>query len=240
MSGTNEHDSSDASRYDDASSEDRLRAEVYSTLAGLFSAPPSPATLDYLQHSSFASGDGAPADSMAAAWRRVRESAAETTPNALDDEYHALFIGLGRGEVVPYGSWHLTGFLMEKPLSDLRDDLSAFGIERDSRQKDPEDHIAALCEAMALIIVDGDIAESGQRRFFARHIDSWADRFFAQLQSAGSARFYRAVGVFGARFLALERDFLSAESSSSSLSSRSPDPISPTGSDALASTRSMH
>jgi len=184
----------------------RVRAETYTLLAALLSAPPGRALLDALKDI------GAPVDESAesadAVWRPLRAAAAQATPEALEDEYHDLFIGLGRGEVVPFGSWHLTGFLMEQPLSDLRDDLKALGIEADAAQKDPEDHIAALCESMALLIRADDIDEARERRFFARHIEPWAGRFFAELRAAKSANFYRAVGALGGRFVEVEARYL--------------------------------
>jgi len=137
-------------------------------------------------------------------WRQLVAAARDASAEALEDEYHDLFIGLGRGEVVPFASWHLTGFLMERPLSDLRDDLKALGLTADAAQKDPEDHIAALCESMALIIRAEDVDAARERAFFARHLQPWAGRFFAELQSAKAARFYRAVGRLGQRFVDIE------------------------------------
>jgi len=137
-------------------------------------------------------------------WRQLVAAARDASAEALEDEYHDLFIGLGRGEVVPFASWHLTGFLMERPLSDLRDDLKALGLTADAAQKDPEDHIAALCESMALIIRAEDVDAARERAFFARHLQPWAAKFFAELQSAKAARFYRAVGALGQRFVDIE------------------------------------
>jgi len=137
-------------------------------------------------------------------WRQLVAAARDASAEALEDEYHDLFIGLGRGEVVPFASWHLTGFLMERPLSDLRDDLKALGLTADAAQKDPEDHIAALCESMALIIRAEDVDAAREQAFFARHLQPWAAKFFAELQSAKAARFYRAVGKLGQRFVDIE------------------------------------
>ena len=116
---------------------------------------------------------------------------------------------MGRGEVVPFGSWYLTGFLMEKPLALLRADLERFGIERQEGVPESEDHIAALCDAMALIIRSGEeIPFAAQQAFFAAHLEPWAGRFFEDLQAAPSANFYRAVGFFGASFIDVERQLL--------------------------------
>ena len=194
----------------------RVRADTYSILASLLSAPPTQDLLDLLDRietpppNSSANPNGE-SDDIGQAWHRIHLAAAQSDTASLDDEYHALFIGLGRGEVVPYGSWHLTGFLMEQPLSDLRDDLKSLGIESGEGQKDPEDHISAVCEAMALIIRADDIDEPRERRFFARHIHSWAGKFFAELEAAKSAQFYQSVGFLGRRFVEWENRYLSIQ-----------------------------
>ena len=189
-----------------ASEDGRLRAATYALLAALQSGPPSQDLIDSLYH--IAPPAGGDPGSMGQAWQRLRQAAAAAELEALDSEYHELYIGLGRGQVVPYGSWHITGFLMEKPLSELRDDLRALGIEAGEGVKDPEDHIAALCESMALIIGAEDIEAAWERRFFMRHLQPWAGKFFAELQNARSADFYRSVGFFGQRFVELENQYL--------------------------------
>ena len=87
-------------------------------------------------------------DAFALAWEGLRLAARQVTAEDADDEYHRLFIGLGSGELVPYGSWYQTGFLMERPLGALRGDLAALGFEREPGVYEPEDHVAALCEAL--------------------------------------------------------------------------------------------
>lgn len=186
-----------------------LRVVAYSILASMLGTPPTQDLLDYLAHIHPSSDSDL--NSVGQAWQQIRLAAAESSIKSLDDEYHDLFIGLGRGEVLPYGSWHLAGFLMEQPLSDLRDDLKSLGIESDESIKEPEDHISTLCEAMALIIRAEDIDESRERQFFLRHIHSWAGKFFKELQSAKSAHFYKSVGCFGQRFVELENQYLAIQ-----------------------------
>ena len=112
--------------------------------------------------------------------------------------------------MVPYGSWYLTGFMMEKPLSDLREDLARLGYEREASTVEPEDHVAALCEVISLMIADGtDLSE--QNKFFQSHLVSWVGRFFDDLTQARSAVFYKAVGRFGAAFIALENEYFSMQ-----------------------------
>lgn len=189
--------------------EDSLRAGTYSILSALLSQTPDQDLLDYLSHIEQSSGDH-PGD-MGEAWLELQSESRKYTIAELDDEYHALFIGLGRGEVVTYGSWHITGFLMEKPLSDLRQDLRLLGIQSDEKQKDPEDHISALCETMAILIQSQDIDETRQRQFFIRHIHPWAGKFFKQLAAAKSARYYKSVARLGQSFLQLENEYLNVQ-----------------------------
>ncbi len=146
-------------------------------------------------------------DDFAIAMSMLGLAARAATPLELDDEYHSLFIGLGRGELVPYGSWYLTGFLMEKPLGVLRDDLASMGFARNDGTCEPEDHVAALCEVMALLINEGrSLAE--QTTFFDAHISSWLGQFFTDLSEAKSAIFYRAVARFGKAFFNFEKQYL--------------------------------
>jgi TorA maturation chaperone TorD len=196
----------DHQNYSAMNNEGRLRADTYTVLASLLSNIPSQDLLDYLRHIK-PSPDSEPGN-VGQAWQQLRTAASEASIDGLDDEYHTLFIGLGRGAVIPYGSWHITGFLMDKPLSDLRDDLRSMGIESDKDQKDPEDHIAALCETMAIIISADDIDESRERQFFARHIHPWAEKFFKELQAVESAVFYKSVGFLGQQFMQLENQYL--------------------------------
>jgi TorA maturation chaperone TorD len=42
-------------------------------------------------------------------------------------------------------------------------------------------------------------------RFFARHIAPWAGRFFADLEGAEAARFYKAVGALGRVAIEIEQ-----------------------------------
>jgi TorA maturation chaperone TorD len=128
--------------------------------------------------------------------------------HGLEREYHDLFIGLGRGELVPYGSYYLTGFLNEKPLALLRRDMARLGIARRESVREPEDHVGAVLEMMAGLIdgsfavAPGDIA--AQQQFFATHVEPVAPRFFADLEQAETARFYRPVGRAGRLFLEVE------------------------------------
>jgi len=116
-------------------------------------------------------------------------------------------------EVVPFGSWYITGFLMEKPLAVLRTDLATLGIERQQEVKESEDHIAALCDAMAIIIRSGsEVSFSRQQAFYKDHIEPWVGTFFKDLQEAKAAHFYRSVGFFGEGFFDFESRLLAMKS----------------------------
>lgn len=125
------------------------RANMYTTLGALLAAPASDEHLAALRTLPEIEN---PETSLEVAWKVMRAAALQHTVEQVDDEFHELFVGLGRGIVVPYGSWHITGFLMEKPLSALRADLQRLGFERSEGVSESEDHIASLCQAMAEII----------------------------------------------------------------------------------------
>jgi TorA maturation chaperone TorD len=134
-------------------------------------------------------------------------AAAATDDRAVSKEFFDLFIGLGRGELLPYASYYLTGFLHERPLARVREDLNALGIERAGTSREPEDHIAILLEVMAGLARNDFEAEfAEQKRFFERHLKPWTARMFADLEMSPSARFYRAVGRAGLVFMELESE----------------------------------
>ncbi len=187
--------------------ENRHRAAAYSMLAALLRSPPVQDVLNAVAGLADAVEDR---DDLAVAMSMLGLSARAARPVEVDDEFHALFIGIGRGELVPYGSWYLTGFLMEKPLGVLREDLAAIGYQRTDGTCEPEDHVAALCEVMALMISD-ECSLDQQNRFFDRHIASWISRFFRDLADAKSAVFYRSVARFGAAFFDFEKQYLAME-----------------------------
>jgi TorA maturation chaperone TorD len=181
--------------------EELVRARIYALLARLLAAPPDGPLLTSL--AGLTSDDSGLGRALAA----LAQAAAAADTAGVAEEYHDLFIGLTRGELLPYGSYYLTGFLNEKPLAELRETLAGLGIARADHVKEPEDHIAALCEVMAGLI-DGSYgmpqALSVQRSFFETHMAPWVGRFFADLEGAEAAVFYAAVGMLGRRFVGIE------------------------------------
>ncbi|MGF1476368.1 MAG: molecular chaperone [Geminicoccaceae bacterium] len=195
----------------ESTEEDGFRAVVYRLLARLLAAPPDEQVLQAL---GTIEADGTP---LGEAYGALGREAGQTDPSSIEREYHDLFIGVGRGELVPFGSYYLTGFLNEKPLALLRADMKRIGIARADHAREPEDHIAALCEMMAGLI-EGDYGEpahlSAQHRFFESHIGAWAALFFRDLQAAKRARFYAAVGLLGERFVDIEATAFTFEAGS--------------------------
>jgi len=189
------------------SAEDQARAELYRLLAALLATPPAQELIKTLGRVDVPASDTG--KDLTAAWGALKQMAQRAEASVVADEYQDLFIGIGRGELVPYGSYYVTGFLMEKPLAELRSDLQRFGFERRDGVHEPEDHVAALCETMGLIAASAEFDFAAQREFFEKHIDPWMGRFFGDLATARSAGFYRAVGLLGERFLEVERAYLS-------------------------------
>jgi TorA maturation chaperone TorD len=192
---------------DAVTQDEHLRAAAWSLLGHLLAAPPTEQVLELLR--GIEAQDVAARDAMANAWSTLRLAAERARPQALADEYQDVFIGVGGGEITPYASWYLTGSLMERPLIALRQDLAALGVEREEGVTEPEDHAGALCQIMALAISDPQVDLDWQRELFRRHVEQWLGRFFAELQQAPSAAFYRAVGGLGEEFFKLEQRYFS-------------------------------
>jgi TorA maturation chaperone TorD len=185
--------------------EDRLRADTYRLLGRLLGTPPDDETLALLATAPTSEDDNL----LAVAWRLLATTAARGRADQASDEYEALFIGLGRGELVPYASWYMTGYLMEQPLAELRSDMRQLGFELHDDVSEPEDHAAALCEIMALLATEADPCSlARQAKFFETHIGPWMARFFRDMQQADSARFYRAVGQLGEQFIETDQRYL--------------------------------
>ncbi len=178
---------------------DLERSEQYRFLARLLSKAPDAATLDAM---AALKGDST---ALGQAFGALADAAAETDAKAAEREYFELFVGVGRGELLPYASFYLTGFLNERPLAELRGDLARLGIARAEGRHEPEDHIALLCEVMA-DMADGTLAMDAetQAAFFKSHIAPWAAQFFDDLAVAPSARLYRPLAEIGRLIVDIE------------------------------------
>ncbi len=180
---------------------DAARAQEYALLAALLVRAPD---VPFLKRLASLRGDASP---LGLAHAALAEAAVNTTAERVQREYFDLFIGLGRGELMPYGSYYLTGFLHERPLARLREDLGGLGIRRSEGNVEPEDHAAILCEVMAGLISNQFAAPAGSdQRIFERHLKPWIGRFFADLEGAKTASFYVRVGTVGRVFIDIETE----------------------------------
>jgi TorA maturation chaperone TorD len=180
---------------------ENARADEYALLATLLMRAPD---ADLLRRLATLHGDPS---ALGAAHAALAAAAAGATAGAVEREFFALFVGVGRGELLPYGSYYLTGFLHERPLARLREHLTTLGIERAPDQSEPEDNIAVLLEIMAGLASGALGAPAGSDRVvFERHLAPWAERFFGDLERAESADFYRPVGTLGRVFIDIETE----------------------------------
>ena len=183
--------------------EDRQRADLYNFLGVILSSPP-----DEMMLAQVASLSGDYTD-LGQAIATLAKLAKLSKPEMVEREFNNLFIGIGRGELLPYASYYMTGFLNEKPLATLRLDMSRLGLPRSENVFEHEDNIASLKEIMAAMIV-GRFAEpvplAEQRTFFNAHIAPWARVFFADLEAAEGAVFYAPVGTGGRTFIEVEAE----------------------------------
>jgi TorA maturation chaperone TorD len=180
---------------------DAARAAEYALLAVLLARAPN---ADMLARLARLRGDASP---LGLAHAALAEAAATTTVERAEREYFNLFIGIGRGEVLPYGSYYLTGFLNERPLARLREELARLGIEREDGNAEPEDHAAIVCEIMAGIVGGKFETPAGaDRALFEQHLAPWLGRFFADLERAEAADLYRRIGALGRLFISIESE----------------------------------
>jgi TorA maturation chaperone TorD len=180
---------------------DLARVRAYGLLGRLLQrAPDADLLLRLAQLRGDASPFGEAASDLAAA-------AYQASVDRVEREFFDLFIGIGRGEIVPYASFYLTGFLHERPLARLREDLSRFGIDRAEGVAEPEDHAGILCEVMAGL-TSGELPApaNSDRVIFDKHMMPWMGRLFADIETAAAARFYRHVGTVGRLFLQIESE----------------------------------
>ena len=185
---------------------EQARADCYRLLGALLAGPPDATMIDLLCR--IRPAEAADDAAMTTAWQALQAAATGLDIDQVKDEYFRLFIGLGRGELVPYASFYIHGLLMEKVLASLREALAGLGIERRANVAEPEDHAAAVCEIMGLIISEHGL-HLDQAAFFKDYVDLWLGHFFADLGKAEAADFYRVVAQLGQQFLAVEQRYFS-------------------------------
>jgi TorA maturation chaperone TorD len=182
--------------------EETARADLYGLLATLFYGPPTQALLDTIAAAP-AQGDSV----LERAWADLSAACKTTRAESAREEYELLFIGVGKPEVMLYGSFYLSGFLMEKPLAALRTDLAKLGLQRADSMMESEDHIAALCEVMRYLIASDDAVHANmatQKQFFADHMQAWMMDMCAAIAAHPKARFYSTVANLARSFFEVE------------------------------------
>ena len=181
--------------------EEQLRADMYSFLASLLRAEPS---ADLVKQLTLLESDDTP---IGKAIKILTKLASSLDLPSIRAEYVGIFIGVGRGEILPFASYYLTGFLKDKPLAKLRGDMQEIGIAVSSGI-DPEDHIATLFDIMAGLILgkfNRKFSIREQRDFFNKHLAPWVDLLMRDIEASKIAVFYAPVGTIGREFIEIER-----------------------------------
>jgi TorA maturation chaperone TorD len=186
-------------------SDELARAELYGLLAQLWLAPPD---AGLLQQFKVAVTQAPQAGGwLETPWSELVAAMRATTVQAAADEHEALFHGVGKPEVFAYASYYLSGFLNEKPLSALRDDLAALGLTRDADALETEDHVAYLLEVMRYLIAGDDLSVCNleqQRRFFRAHLQPWVETLCDTVAAHPRAEIWRAVAAMTRAFVQVE------------------------------------
>jgi TorA maturation chaperone TorD len=175
------------------------RAQEYALLATLLLRAP---TKELLARIGELRGDATP---VGVAHIELAAAARDADVQTIEQQFFDVFIGIGRGELLPYGCYYLTGFLHERPLARLRQDMAEIGVDRAEGVVEPEDHAGILCEIMAGV-VSGELsaAPGTDHRIFEKHMAPWIGRFFADLERVQTSDFYRRVGTVGRLFVEIE------------------------------------
>ena len=186
-------------------SDELARAELYGLLARLWIGPPDAELL--AQFGVAVTEAPQPGSFLEAPWQSLVAAIRATTPTAAASEYDALFGGVGKPEVFLYGSYYQAGFLNEKPLALLREDLSALGLERDEARGETEDHVACVFEVMRYLIAGDDVAVSNleqQRRFFRAHVQPWVEQMLDAVVAQPQVLLWREVSALTRAFVQVE------------------------------------
>jgi TorA maturation chaperone TorD len=201
--------------------EDEARANFYALLARLYAEAPDASLLAAIAAAAPlgdpAEGDrtAGPEPGLPAAWDALRAASAATDAPVIAEEYDDLFVGVGKSEINLHASHWLTGAMLDKPLVELRNSLAELGLARRAEVTLLEDHLAALCETMRMLIAGhGERAPASiatQRAFFERHVAPWIFSCCTAIQDSSIANYYRRVAQFTGQYMALERDSFAIE-----------------------------
>ncbi len=177
---------------------DAERSSIYALLSAIFAAPAKQNLIDIINNCNIET----------TSWQTFKNNFITAELESLDDEYHRLFIGLGTGELLPYYSHYLTGTLMGKPLSDLKDDFHLMGLKSQLTQTEPTDHIAGIFEIMRISITKLSLSTEQQKIFFEKNILPWVNDFFTDLINMKNIQHYHLAAKFGKWFMKVEQQHL--------------------------------
>ena len=182
--------------------EEVARANFYGLLARLFYAPPDAQLLETLA----GAGDIDPQDGgIGAAWQGLCRAAAQADPEAIRDEYDAVFVGTGKSPITLYACAYSIRYASEAPLAELRGELATLGLARREEASEPEDHIAALCDTMRHLIAGQKRDLAVQSVFFNRWIAPSVGPLCDAIEAAPTTSFYRQVARFAKAFFDIEQ-----------------------------------
>jgi TorA maturation chaperone TorD len=153
------------------SAEDLARADLYGLLALLFYSGPPQELLEKIAnfHAAVEQPEVLSSSLLKGPWDELVRVAKNASSEDWQTEYETYFVGVGKQEIFLYGSFYLTGFLNEKPLAYLREELKVLGLEGSDDISETEDHIACLCEIMRYLIAGEDLGVCNltqQKKFF--------------------------------------------------------------------------
>ena len=200
--------SSTAKKINEIDDEERLRADMYSFLASLLRTEPNKELVKQL--TNLESDDSPIGKSI----KTLSKLASSLDLPTIRDEYVKIFVGVGRGEILPFASYYLTGFLKDKPLAKLRSDMKEIGIELAENVKEPEDHIASLFDMMSGLILgkfNKKFSIVEQKNFFNKHLAPWVDLLMRDIEGSKIAVFYSPIGTIGREFMEIERSSFSMD-----------------------------
>jgi TorA maturation chaperone TorD len=185
--------------------EEGARAELYGVLALLWLAPPSDELLAQFRVAVTEAPEAGAY--LQGPWEALVGALRSTTVAQAQDEFDALFGGVGKPDVLVYGSHYLAGFLNEKPLALLRQDMAQLGLQGDAQSGMTEDHIAGVFEVMRYLIAGDDVAVCNleqQRRFFRTHVQPWVEQLCNAVDAHPRAQLWRAVADMTRAFVQVE------------------------------------
>jgi TorA maturation chaperone TorD len=196
--------------------EDQARADFYALLARLYAAAPDAALLASIAGCDQLAGDAESeaGRALAVAWGKLLAASSAMDPAAAADEYQTLFVGVGKSEVSAHGSAYVKS-PGSSPLIEVRASLARLGLARQSGVNIYEDHLAAVCETMRVLITGAGQGEpfafAEQRQFFESHVAPWVFDCCSAIQNSPVANYYRRVAEFTQLFMVIERDSFAIE-----------------------------